>query len=225
MAGNLTVLDGNTFFVSDAAGDVEPGQDANGFFHADMRQLSTWRLLVNGHPVHVLTSRTVDYYSASVFATLASVSVGENPPISIRRDRFVARGVHEDLTVQNHSDRPQTVTIEIEYGSDFADLFEVKDRTPKRGQLRTDLGASLVTLSYTRDTFRRDTVIEFSENFSVGLERAHVELHLEPRGSWRTCIGVVPVAERAFTRLEHGDATFGVPEPGMPPNLPPWLAP
>ncbi|TMD24192.1 MAG: hypothetical protein E6J07_01310, partial [Chloroflexi bacterium] len=63
MAGNLTVLDGNTFFVSDAAGDVEPGQGANGFFHADMRQLSTWRLRVNGQPVHVLTSRTVDYYS------------------------------------------------------------------------------------------------------------------------------------------------------------------
>ncbi|TME82692.1 MAG: amylo-alpha-1,6-glucosidase [Chloroflexi bacterium] len=213
MAGNLTVLDGNTFFVSDAAGDVEPGNDANGFFHADMRQLSTWRLLVNGQPVHVLTSRTVDYYSASVFATLASVSVGENPSISIRRDRFVARGVHEDLTIQNHSDRPQTVTIEIEYGSDFADLFEVKDRTPKRGQLRTDLGASLVTLSYTRDTFRRDTV-----------ERAHVELHLEPRGSWRTCIDVVPVVDGAFNRLEHGDRTFGDPKPDMPTSFEQWMA-
>jgi len=224
MAGNLTVLDGNTFFVSDAAGDVEPGNDANGFFHADMRQLSTWRLLVNGQPVHVLTSRTVDYYSASVFATLASVSVGENPSISIRRDRFVARGVHEDLTIQNHSDRPQTVTIEIQYGSDFADLFEVKDRTPKRGQLRTDLGASLVTLSYTRDTFRRDTVIEFSENFSVGPERARVELHLEPRGSWRTCIDVVPVVDGAFNRLEHGDRTFGDPKPDMPTSFEQWMA-
>ncbi len=224
MAGNLTVLDGNTFFVSDAAGDVEPGNDANGFFHADMRQLSTWRVLVNGEPVHVLTSRTVDYYSASVFATLASVSVGENPPISIRRDRFVARGVHEDLTVQNHSDRPQTVTIEIGYGSDFADLFEVKDRTPKRGQLRTDLGANLVTLSYTRDTFRRDTVIEFSENFSVGPERARVELHLEPRGSWRTCIDVVPVVDGAFNRLEHGDRTFGDPKPDMPTSFEQWMA-
>src|ERR1700736_1054221 len=98
MAGDLTVLDGNTFFVSDAAGDVEPGQDANGFFHADMRHLSTWRLLVNGRPMHVLTSRTVDYYSAAVFGTLATVSVGENPSLSIRRDRFVAGGIHEDLT-------------------------------------------------------------------------------------------------------------------------------
>src|SRR5437870_9291587 len=129
MAEELTVLDGNTFFVSDRAGDVEAGEMANGFFHADTRHLSDWRLLVDGQPVHVLTSRTVDYYSASVFGTLASVSVGENPPISIRRDRFVARGVHEDLTVQNHSDGPQTLTIEMEYGSDFADLFEVKDRT------------------------------------------------------------------------------------------------
>ena len=89
MAEELTVLDGNTFFVSDRAGDVEAGEMANGFFHADMRHLSDWRLLVDGQPVHVLTSRTVDYYSASVFGTLASVSVGENPPISIRRDRLI----------------------------------------------------------------------------------------------------------------------------------------
>jgi glycogen debranching enzyme len=224
MAGNLTVLDGNTFLVSDAAGDVEPGEDANGFFHADMRQLSTWRLLLNGHPVHVLTSRTVDYYSASIFATLASVSVGENPPISIRRDRFVARGVHEDLTVHNHSDRPQVVTIEVEYGSDFADLFEVKDRTPKRGHLLTDLGPSRVTLTYTRDTYRRDTVIEFSENFSVGPERAQFELHLEPRGSWRTCIDVFPVSDGEPNRLEHGDRTFGNPKPDMPTTFEQWMA-
>ncbi len=224
MASTLTVLDGNTFFVSDAAGDVELGDDANGFFHADMRQLSTWRLLLNGRPVHVLTSRTVDYYSASVFATLASVGVGENPPISIRRDRFVARGVHEDLTVQNHSDRPQTVTIEVEYGSDFADLFEVKDRTPKRGQLRTDLGPSKVTLTYMRDAFRRETVIEFSEHFSVGLERAQFELHLEPRGSWRTCIDVVPVVDGDLNRLEHGDRTFGNPKPDMPTTFEQWMA-
>ena len=224
MPGNLTVLDGNTFFVSDAAGDVELGQDANGFFHADMRQLSTWRLLLNGHPVHVLTSRTVDYYSASVFATLASVSVGENPPISIRRDRFVARGVHEDLTVQNHSDRPQLVTIEVVYGSDFADLFEVKDRIPKQGQVHTELGSSNVTLTYTREAYRRDTVIEFSEHFSVGLDRARFELHLEPRGSWRTCIDVVPVVDGAFNRLEHGDRTFGNPKPDMPTSFEQWMA-
>jgi len=189
-----------------------------------MRQLSTWRLLVNGHPVHVLTSRTVDYYSASVFATLASVSVGENPPISIRRDRFVARGVHEDVIVQNHSDRALQVTIEVEYGTDFADLFEVKDHIPKRGQQHTELGPSRVTLAYTHDQFRRDTVIEFSEIFTVGPERATFALHMEPRGSWRTCIDISPVVDGEPNRLEHGDRTFGNPKPDMPTSFEQWMA-
>jgi len=224
MAGNLTVLDGNTFFVSDAAGDVEPGEDPSGFFHADMRQLSTWRLLVNERPVHVLTSRTVDYYSASIFATLATVGVGDNPPISIRRDRFIARGVHEDVIVQNHSDRPHAVTVALEYGTDFADLFEVKDHIPKRGQQRTVLGESRVTLIYTHDRFRRDTVIEFSEIFAVGPDRAQVEVQLEPRGSWRTCIDVYPVIDGEMNRLEHGDRTFGNPKPDMPTTFEQWMA-
>jgi glycogen debranching enzyme len=224
MAGGLTVLDGNTFFVSDAAGDVEPGEDANGFFHADMRQLSTWRLLVNGRPVHVLTSRTVDYYSAAIFATTDNVGIGENPPISIRRDRFVARGVHEDVIIQNHSDRPQTVTVEIEYGADFADLFEVKDRIHKQGQRRTEVSGSRVTMIYTHDQYRRDSVIEFSGKFAVEPDRAHVELHLDPRGSWRTCIDVFAVVDGDPNRLRHGERTFGNPKPDMPTSFEQWIA-
>src|ERR1700731_3323643 len=152
----------------------------------------------------VRTSRTVDYYSAAVFGTLATVSVGENPSLSIRRDRFVAGGIHEDLTVHNHSDQPQTVTIEAQYGADFADLFEVKDHQPKRGQLRTELGNSRATLIYTRDAFRRDTVVEFSQEFEVGDRSARIEIHLGPRGSWQTCIDVVPVADGEEHRLDHG---------------------
>src|SRR3989440_6119964 len=224
MPDDLTVLDGNTFFVSDPAGDVEPGELVNGFFHADMRHLSRWRLLVNGQPVHVLTSRTVDYYSAAVFATLASVSVGENPPLSIRRDRFVASGVHEDLTIQNHSDRPQRVTVEVEYGTDFADLFEVKDRKPKRGQFSSEVAGGRVTLIYTRDRYRRDTVVNFSEAFAVTAARAQLEIEIEPRGSWRTCIDVVPVVDGTENRLDHGERTFGNPKPDMPTSFEQWIA-
>jgi glycogen debranching enzyme len=218
------VLDGNTFFVSDRAGDVEPGDRPNGFFHADMRHLSRWRLLINGRPTYVLTSRSVDYYSAAIFATLASVSVGENPPVSIRRDRFVARGVHEDLTVQNHSDQPQRVVLEIEFGSDFADLFEVKDHKPKQGRLRAEVGDGRVTLIYTRDAFRRDTVIEFSQAFTVAEDRARIELELDPRGSWQTCIDVAPVRDGEPYRLEHGERSFGNPRPDMPISFEQWMA-
>jgi glycogen debranching enzyme len=224
MAGDLTVLDGNTFFVSDPAGDVEAGERPNGFFHADMRHLARWRLLINGQPVHVLTSRTVDYYSAAVFATLADVSVGENPPICVRRDRFIARGVHEDVTIQNNSDSPQTVSVDIEFGSDFADLFEVKAHRPKRGQLRTEVTAADARLIYTRNDYRRETVITFGEPFSVGPERAHMELRLEPRGAWRTCIDIAPVANGEMNRLHHGERTFGNPKPDIPTSFEQWMA-
>ncbi|HET9848230.1 MAG TPA: glycogen debranching N-terminal domain-containing protein [Candidatus Dormibacteraeota bacterium] len=224
MADDLTVLDGNTFFVSDRAGDVEPSEMPNGFFHGDMRHLSTWRLLVNGHPIHVLTSRTVDYYSAAIFATLASVSVGENPPISIRRDRFTAGGVHEDLTVENHSDQPQAITIEVHYGTDFADLFEVKDHMPKRGQLRTAVDGSSARLIYTHKGFRRDTIVGFSDEFRVGERSAQLELKLAPRGSWQTCIDIAPVVDGTENRLHHGERRFGNPQPNMPTTFDRWMA-
>ncbi len=224
MEPNLTVLDGNTFFVSDLAGDVEPGEDANGFFQADMRHLSRWRLLMNGRPIHVLTGRTVDYYSASVFATLATVSVGENPPLSIRRDRFIAEGVHEDLTVENHSDREQLVSLEVQYAGDFADLFEVKDRTPKRGRLQVSAGAQGVRLQYTRDGFDRATLIEFGDEWTVTERGAHVDLRLPPRGVWQACIDIATVVDGKERRLVHGGRTFGNPRPNMPVSFEQWMA-
>jgi len=224
MAGDLTVLDGNTFFVSDSAGDVEPGPDPNGFFHADMRHLSSWRLLINGQPLYVLTSRAVDYYSAAIFGTLATAGVGENPPISIRRDRFVAVGVHEDLTIQNHSDQPQSLTIDVEYGSDFADLFEVKDHAPRRGQIRAEVNTDHLRLIYKRDDFRRETIITFGEPFAVEPERAHAELTLEPRGEWRACIDIAPVGTGEMYRLRHGERAFGNPKPDMPTSFEQWMA-
>ena len=224
MAGDLTVLDGNTFFVSDPAGDVEPGPDPNGFFHADMRHLSSWRLLINGQPLYVLTSRAVDYYSAAIFGTLATAGVGENPPISIRRDRFVAVGVHEDLTIQNHSDQPQSLTIDVEYGSDFADLFEVKDHAPRRGQIRAEVSTDHLRLIYKRDDFGRETIITFGEPFAVEPERAHAELTLEPRGEWRACIDIAPVGTGEMYRLRHGERAFGNPKPDMPTSFEQWMA-
>lgn len=56
---SLVILDGSTFFVSDARGDTA-GTEAEGFFHADVRHLSTWQLLVDGAPIRVLTSRTLE---------------------------------------------------------------------------------------------------------------------------------------------------------------------
>ena len=61
----LTVLEGNNFLVADDNGDV--GSGSEGLYYNDTRYLSSWRLLLNGEPPQLLSSDTVDYYSAAVF--------------------------------------------------------------------------------------------------------------------------------------------------------------
>jgi glycogen debranching enzyme len=152
------------------------------------------------------------------------VKVGENPVISIRRDRFIAEGVHEDLTVENHSNEEQTVRLEIQYGSDFADLFEVKDRKAKRGQASTRVEGGRVTMRYKRDAFERGTTIEFSQPSAIDENRARFDLRLSPRGTWQTCIDVATIIDGKERRLAHGGRSFGHPQPNMPVSFEQWMA-
>ncbi len=225
MAADLIVLDGSTFFVSRASGDVEPGDTADGFFREDMRHLCRWQLLVEGEPIRVLTSRTVDYYSAAIFGTLGSARVGQNPPISIRRDRFIAGGVHEDLTIENHSEQEQSLSVEVRFAADFADLFEIKARVPKRGHLSTELGRDRVTLRYRRDGFERGTVITFGEAWLPSAEAGRFELRLPPRGRWQTCIEVATIIDGKEQGLPHGDCQFRQPkpQPDLPVSFAQWM--
>ncbi len=111
---HLTVLDGSTFFVSDSSGDVEAVR-ADGFFHADMRHLSTWRLLVDGESPRTLASGTVDYYSARVVGGVWQD--GDDATIAVKRERFVSGGVHEDLIVENLTEHPQQVELVLDRDS------------------------------------------------------------------------------------------------------------
>jgi glycogen debranching enzyme len=219
----LIVLDGSSFFVSDPAGDVEPGPEANGYFFADMRHLSTWRLLVNGEPIRMLSSRAVDYYSATTYATLWRARVGKNPTISIRRDRFISDGVHEDLFVENHSDLPARVEVEVRFGSDFADLFEVKEPRPKQGSLRTELGQDRVTLNYQREGFSRATVVEFSSPCRLEPEGAFFDLELEPRQRWKCCVQISSIVDGKEFGPGLSCGSFDTPRPKMPLTLEQWL--
>ena len=51
----VSVLDGNTFVVSDRHGDVQPDSrlPPHGFFAQDTRFVSRWRLTVQGRPTDV----------------------------------------------------------------------------------------------------------------------------------------------------------------------------
>jgi hypothetical protein len=118
---DLIVFDGTTFFFSDLNGDVD-ATEAEGYFHDDVRHLSLWCVLVDGERLHEITARAVDYYAARI----ACAPKPENPPVSLRRDRFVAEGVHEDLVVTNLRNHERRLRLEVRFAADFADILEAQ---------------------------------------------------------------------------------------------------
>jgi glycogen debranching enzyme len=219
---DLVVLDGSSFFVSDPRGDSD-GSEATGFFHSDVRHLAAWRLLVDGEPVRLLSSRTVDYYSARVFGTLADAAVGRNPAISVQRDRIVSDGIHEDIAVENHSGEARQVLVELRFGSDFADLFEVKDGIDKRPKVRCEVRDREITLTYRRDRFERATHLRFDREGFLEPGRARFEVALGPRERWELCIDVYCTVDGEERGPRAGHGGFGQLEPQMPMTLEEWL--
>lgn len=219
---DLVVLDGSSFFVSDARGDSD-GSAATGFFHNDMRHLAEWRLLVDGEPVRVLTSRTIDYYSARVFGTLPSAAVGRNPAISVQRDRIVSDGVHEDVAVENHSDEARQVLVELHFGSDFADLFEVKEGIGKPSRVRCEVRDREITLTYRRDGFERGTHLRFDTEGAFEPGRARFDVVLGPRERWELCVDVYCTVDGEQRGPRAGHGGFGRLQPQMPMTFEEWV--
>ena len=65
--------------------------------------------------------------------------------LMVFRSRYVGQGMREDLTIRNFADEPALCTIEIFVGSDFADLFAVKEGRAgterENGELSTRVSA------------------------------------------------------------------------------------
>ncbi len=141
MAGNtVSILEGNTFVVSDLRGDIDATPtDTTGLFAFDTRYLSRWRLTINGKTPNSLSTDDLQYFSAQFFLVPGTGTIYVDADLSIIRKRAVGKGFHEDLTILNHSAKPVDLEVRIEAGSDFADLFEVKDKLAKKGEFYTSV--------------------------------------------------------------------------------------
>jgi glycogen debranching enzyme len=222
VTADLKLVDGATYFMSEPSGDLEI-RAAEGYFNADVRHLSRWRLLVNGVEIDVLASEQVDYFSARIVGTLHVPGRGVNPPVTVRRDRYVADGVHEDLRIVNESEEPRSLTVELEYGSDFCDILESRARPHKHGAVRVEANDRRATLWYERDGFVRGTRIEFTAPCDVATDRALFRVELGPREEWSTCIDITLVEQERELKPRLRCDSFGKADPDLPLSLDEWL--
>src|SRR2546425_10464094 len=130
----VKILDGDTFVVSDRRGDIEASlTDPTGLFSADTRFLSKWVLTVDGQQLNSLSVDDIQYFETRFFLVPGTGTVYVDAKLSVIRRRAVGGGFREELTILNHEDKPVDLAVRIEAGSDFADLFEVKDALAKKG--------------------------------------------------------------------------------------------
>src|SRR5262249_36985248 len=120
MASNtVSILDGNTFVVSDQRGDIQATPtDTTGLFSWDTRFLSRWVLKVDGVQPNSLSTDDLQYFSAQFFLVPGTGTVYVDAELSIIRRRAVGNGFHEDLSILNHSEKPHDLEVTVEVGAD-----------------------------------------------------------------------------------------------------------
>ena len=218
---NLTLVDGKTFLSTTVAGDIMPaGAPDVGFFHDDTRFLSHLELRVSGHRTVVLSSTTEKTFVSQCELTTGNITLRNSfdlpeNTIHIRREQLLAHDVLMDrMTFENFNLQPVEFLVEISFGADFVDVFQV------RGVARSRHGQyfrPVLTKDSRRFVYRgldevvRQTAIEL-DPAPAGFDQhtAYWQLKLEPLKKVQIEISITPTVERRRSRAREFDFQAGV---------------
>jgi glycogen debranching enzyme len=189
-----TLKHNDTFAVFDHAGNALAGPgNPEGVYRHDTRHLSQFLLTMNGGLLPILLSSSARDDNSVLNCDLTNPDMPgdsgralQNDRIHIRRTRFVCHeSVFERLTIANFDDRPHTISLELRFGSDFADLFEVRGAARlRRGTIRPpEVGSDEVLLAYEGlDGIVRRTDLFFDPTPSrIAADLAVFRFELAPR--------------------------------------------
>ena len=206
----VQILEGNTFVVSDTRGDIEASAtDPTGLFSFDTRFLSRWVLTVNGERLNALSTDDLQYFATRFFLVPGTGTVYVDAKLSVIRSRVVGDGFQEELTILNHDDKPVDVQIRVDAGSDFADLFEVKDALAKKGKYYSEIQGRSLRLGYERETFHRVTTITATERCRVDESGLTFDTTIDPHGSWKVDLWVATSLAEGAPSPQRRGATAG----------------
>ena len=122
-ARQVRVLQGRTFMVSEASGDVRRDPRVpNGLFYRDMRHLSHWEIRIDGRRPEPVSGTAPETDEAVFFLAERVGSMEHTPTYSLVRRRHVSDGVYERLQLTNHGVDPLPVQLSILFSADFADV-------------------------------------------------------------------------------------------------------
>jgi len=221
----IAVKEGETFLYSDVEGNIDDRRELGlGLYHQDTRFLSNLRMRISGREPILLSSSAERVYVAHVDLTnpdLFDESDGIAVPqhtLNIRRIRTIRDRLYERIRIKNYNHFPVVVTVDLTFGADFADIFEVRGLArATRGQHEPPKTTERsVKFGYLgEDGVRRQTRVEFS-NRPVRLElrgdlaEASFKVRLAPNETKTIAMVVEPIVGNhrlkaaTFDEVVHG---------------------
>jgi glycogen debranching enzyme len=197
-------------------------EELHGLFAGDTRVLSTYRVTVGGRPWRLLGRSPLGSATAQWEYQNPPIrdSAGEIPAgtllLSLRRRLDGA--LHDDLHIRVF-DRPVQVPLTLQLDADFADIFEVKQRSlPPRLLVGRHVGRDGVSLTYARGGFRRGLRLTFRAPAPPPVFVGALvvfNLALPPKGEWRCCLEAAPELDGEILALSsdpHGDEPDPLPD-------------
>ncbi|HUJ04600.1 MAG TPA: glycogen debranching N-terminal domain-containing protein [Streptosporangiaceae bacterium] len=198
--GLVTLLEGTTFCICEASGDIRPG-GAQGLFVRDTRLISRLELSINGHQPEPLAPQSREPFACTFIGRMPPLPGLADSTLLVTRRRELGDGMTEEIALRNMSTEPLPVSLRLGVSGDFADVFEVKE-----GRTHGD-GADPDGLTVDAD----DDAIRLNREFGshlrgatvTGTRRADAELEVSatsmtwhavvpPHGMWSASLHVTP---------------------------------
>jgi glycogen debranching enzyme len=219
------LMAGDTFAVFDRQGNFRTmASTQQGLFYRESRHLSKWVLrLAQDHFLLLSSSVRADNALLSVDLTNPEMRLGEQSTLRrsvlhVCRSLFVwANSCYERIEIRNYGLEALEIEVILEFGADFADIFEVRGHArEKRGQfLDPCIEESAITLGYRGlDGLLRETRIESSRTPAIiTRDLMRLPIQLEPQeqtsfalnvacrsGQETIAVSVQEAADRLVTR-------------------------
>jgi glycogen debranching enzyme len=228
----LTILEGSTFCICDERGDIDG--ETHGLFAEDTRFLSRLCLTLNGAKPLLLSSGKVEYFSAAFFLRNAPAGGLPQDSLSIVRHRFVGDGMQDHVVVQNQSMEPLAFQLELELGTDFADILSVKEHDfalgdpehaaalPDRVAGRYDSEHNQFVLEEANGAGSARTQVILSQRGDTEHGKVVYALELAPREQWELRLDILASLDGDAVTPRTAERRFGEEQTRVRESLASW---
>lgn len=222
LASDLTrvLKQGETFAVFDAHGDIlSLGLGEEGIFHEGTRYLSSLELRI-GTARPLLLGSNINEHNELLAVDLMNPDFTDEQGNAVHRDslhifrsKFLWQSAcYEQLRLTNFSLNPVRASLFINFGADFADIFEVRGmhREKKGERLETAVDPSSVVLAYRGlDGAVRRTRIAFSPKpEEVGPDQVRFDIRLQPKEETHLFITIACECEGCHVPVNSYQSAF-----------------